>query len=74
MKQSEEFIKKRDKVRQIVKINKLNISAYSKKKIQGLRTFYGINQDLIEKEVIALDLALKTVQEEIQQLRNELNK
>jgi hypothetical protein len=70
--QNETFISAREKIKRFIKLNQLQLSSYSKRKLGGYKTALGINQALTPLEVKELDKALKTAQSDLQQFRNEL--
>lgn len=72
--QDEKFIKAREKVKQFLKLDKLSIGSYNKRKLGGYNTGSGVNPPLTPLEVSELDTALKSVQSDIQEIRNQLKK
>jgi hypothetical protein len=70
--QDQKFIAAREKIKRFIKINNLPISAYSKRKLGRYKTALGFNQALTPLEVSELDTALKSVQSDIQEIRNQL--
>jgi hypothetical protein len=72
--QDERFIKSREKIKRFIKLHSLPIGSYLKWKLSGYRTALGVNQALTPKECETLDTVLEIAQNDIQEIRNQLNK
>lgn len=70
--QDEEFIKAREKIKKFMKLHTLPIGSYLKRKLGGYKTANGTNAPLTSQECKDLDNALKTTQNELQNLINQL--
>ena len=70
--QDEKFIKAREKVKQVLKLDKLNLGSYNKRKLGGYNTGSGVNPPLTPIECKEFDTALKSVQGDIQKVRDQL--
>ena len=71
--QDDEFILKRDKVRSLLQVKRLNITSQCYRKILGLKVNGQENRPLIDSEVQSLDQAIKSVIQDLESFRDELH-